>query len=139
MWPSTIMRTLCSVQNAISIDVHTNKSPEMWTPRYSVKRTLGLAPTVSPPIQTYSYCRQFGTFLIHLLNIQQELEARYSAKSTLELLISLVATVTCLTREVIGHISSILTIGHTHTISLTPEKRTPHQSSHFLCSQGCQD
>ena len=43
MRPFTIMRTLCLVRNAISIDLHTSRTPEMWTPRYSVKWTIGLA------------------------------------------------------------------------------------------------
>ena len=46
MWTSRIMRTLCSVRNAISLDLHTNRPPEIQTPCYSVKRTLGLAPSV---------------------------------------------------------------------------------------------
>ena len=50
MQPSMTMQTLCSVRNAISIDIHTNRPPEMRTPRYSVERTLGIAPTVSLPI-----------------------------------------------------------------------------------------
>ena len=65
--PSTIMGTLCSVRNAISIDLHTNMPPEMWTPRYSVKRTLGLAPMVSLPIQTHPYSEQFGTNFVDSL------------------------------------------------------------------------
>ena len=59
MRPSTIMWTLHSVWNAISIDLHIIRTPEMRTPRYSVKRTLGLAPTVSPPIQTHPYSGHF--------------------------------------------------------------------------------
>ena len=96
----------------------------MQTPRYSLKRTLGLAPTVSPPIQTHPYSRHFGTNFVDSLVIkQQELEARYSAKNTLELLICLLATAMCLIRKDIGHItSSILVIGHIHTIPLTPER-----------------
>ena len=35
--------------------LHTIRTPEMQTPRYSIKRTLGLAQTVSPPIQTHPY------------------------------------------------------------------------------------
>jgi hypothetical protein len=57
---STIMRTPCPVRNAISIDLHTIRTPEMRTPRYSVKRTLGLAPTVSLPIQTHPHSGHFG-------------------------------------------------------------------------------
>ena len=36
-----IMRTLRSVRNAISIDLHTIRTPEIRTPHYSVKRILG--------------------------------------------------------------------------------------------------
>ena len=43
MRPSVIMRILHSVQNAISIDLHAIRPPEMWTPHYSVKQTFGLA------------------------------------------------------------------------------------------------
>ena len=39
MRPSMIMWTLCSVQNAISIDLHTIGTPEMQTPCYSVKHS----------------------------------------------------------------------------------------------------
>ena len=46
MRTSTMMQTLCLVQNAISIGLHTSRPPEMQTPHYSVKRTLGLAPTI---------------------------------------------------------------------------------------------
>ena len=53
MRTSTIMRTLCLVRNATSIDLHTIRTPEMRPPRYSVKRTLDMAPTVSLPIQTH--------------------------------------------------------------------------------------
>ena len=58
MWLSTIMQTFYSVRNAISIDFHINRPPEMETPCYS---TLGLAPTVPPPIQIHPYSGQFGT------------------------------------------------------------------------------
>ena len=78
MWPS-IIRTLCSVWNAISTDLHTNRSPEMRTPRYSIKRTLGLAPAVSLPIQTHPYSGQFGTNFIDLLVKQT---ARSYARNT---------------------------------------------------------
>ena len=71
MRPSMIMRTLCSVQNAIPIDLHTIRPPEMWTPRYSVKRTLGLAPTVPLPIQTHPYSRHFGNKIVESL-VKQE-------------------------------------------------------------------
>ena len=67
MRPSTIMRTLRSVRNAISIDLHAIRPPEMRTPRYSVKRTLGLAPTVSPPIQTHPYSGHFGNKIVDSL------------------------------------------------------------------------
>ena len=54
--------------------------PEMRTPRYSVKRTLGLAPTVSLPMQTHPYSAMdtLATNLwTHLLNKQrEELEAK---------------------------------------------------------------
>ena len=59
MRTSTIMRTLHLVRNAISIDLHIIRTPEMRTPRYSIEWTLGLAPTVSLPIQTYPYNRHF--------------------------------------------------------------------------------
>ena len=52
---STIMRTLCLVQNATSIASCTFRTPEMRPPHYSVKRTLHIAPTVSPPIHTHPY------------------------------------------------------------------------------------
>ena len=58
MQPSTIKWTLCSVRNAISIDLHINRPPEMQTPHYSVKWTLGLAPTVLSLIQTHPYSGQ---------------------------------------------------------------------------------
>ena len=58
---STIMRTLCLVRNAISIDLCTSMiTPEMQPPHYSVKQTLGLPPTVSLPIQIYSHSGHFG-------------------------------------------------------------------------------
>ena len=60
MQPSMIMQTLCSVRNAISIDLQTIEPPEMWTPRFSAKRTLGLAPTASSPIQTHHHRGHFG-------------------------------------------------------------------------------
>ena len=43
MRPSTIMRILRSIRNAISIDFHAIRPPEMQTPRCFIKRTLGLA------------------------------------------------------------------------------------------------
>ena len=52
---STIMQTLCLARNAISIDLHTIRTPEMWPPCYSIKRTLVLSPTVSMPIQTHPH------------------------------------------------------------------------------------
>jgi hypothetical protein len=57
---STIMRTPCLVRNAISIDLHTIRTPEKRPPRYSVKRTLALAPTESLPIQTHPHSGHFG-------------------------------------------------------------------------------
>ena len=44
----------------------------MQTPHYSVKRTLGLAPAVSPPIQLTLYSGQFGTNLIDSFVKQQK-------------------------------------------------------------------
>ena len=67
MRSSTIMRTLCSVRNAISIDLHIIRTPEMRTPRYSVKRTLGLAPTVLPPIRAHPYSGHFGNKIVDSL------------------------------------------------------------------------
>ena len=67
MQPSMIMQTLHSVRNAISIDLHIIRTPEMWTPRYSVKWTLGLAPTVPPPIQTHPYSGHFDKKSVDLL------------------------------------------------------------------------
>ena len=64
---STIMWTLCLVRNAISIDLHTIRIPKMWPPRYSVKRTLVLAPIVSLPIQTHPHSRYFGEKFVDLL------------------------------------------------------------------------
>ena len=61
MWPSTKMRPLRSVRNAVSIDLYIIiRIPEMRTPCYSIKLTLGLAPAVSLPIQTHPYSRHFG-------------------------------------------------------------------------------
>ena len=67
MQPPMIMRTLRLVQNAISIDLHTIRTPQMWTPCYSVKRTLGLAPIVSPSIQTHRYSGHFGNKFVDSL------------------------------------------------------------------------
>ena len=69
---------LCLFQNAISIDLHTIKPPEMWTPRYFVKRTLGLAPTASLPIKTHPHSGHFGNKLVDSLAKQKELEASYT-------------------------------------------------------------
>ena len=59
--------TLHLVRNAISMDLHTIRTPEMRTARYSIKRTLGLAPTVSPPIQTHPYSGHFGNKFVDSL------------------------------------------------------------------------
>ena len=67
MRPSTIMRTLCSVQNALSIDLHTIRPPEMWTPRPSIQQTLGLVPMVSLPIQTHPHSGHFGNKFVDSL------------------------------------------------------------------------
>ena len=48
------MRTFRLARNAISIDLRTIRTPEIRTPRYSVKGTLDLVLTVSPPIQTHA-------------------------------------------------------------------------------------
>ena len=75
--PSTILQTLHLVQNAISIDLHAVRPPEMWTPHYSVKRTFGLAVTVSPPIQTHPHSKHFGSIIVDsLVKQQEELKAR---------------------------------------------------------------
>ena len=67
MRPSMIMRTLRLVRNAISIDLRTIRTPEMRTPRYSVKRTLDLVLTVSPLIQTHPYSGHFGNQFVDSL------------------------------------------------------------------------
>ena len=48
---SMIMQTFHLVRNAIFVDLHAIRTPEMWAPHYSLNWTLGLAATVSPPIQ----------------------------------------------------------------------------------------
>ena len=84
MRPSMIMRL---VQNAISIDLPTIRTPEMQTTHYSIKRTLDMAPTVSSPIQTHPYSGHFGNkFVDSLAKQNKELEASYCTTSTLELL-----------------------------------------------------
>ena len=66
MRPSTIMRTLRSIRNAISIDFHAIRPPEMQTPRYSVKWTLGS--TVSLPIQIHPHhSGHFGNKIVDSL------------------------------------------------------------------------
>ena len=55
MRPFMIMQTLWLVWNAISIDLHTIRTPEMWPPHFLVKWTLGMAPTVSPLVQTHPH------------------------------------------------------------------------------------
>ena len=68
MWPSMVMRTICLVQNAISIDLHTIRTPEMWPPCYSIKKTLSMAPAVSPPMQTHPHSRHIvNTFVDSLV------------------------------------------------------------------------
>ena len=59
MRTSMIMRTLCLVRNT-SIDLHTIRTPEMQPPRYSVKQTLHMAPTVSLPMQTHPHSGHFA-------------------------------------------------------------------------------
>ena len=86
-----------------SPSLHTNRPPEMWTPYYSVKRTLGSVLTVSPPLQTHPFYRRFGTNFVDSI-VKQELEVRYSAKSVLESLISLLARVSnCHVPHLRGH------------------------------------
>ena len=46
-----IMQTFHLVQNAISVDLDVIRTPEMRTPHYSLNWTLGLATTISAPIQ----------------------------------------------------------------------------------------
>ena len=67
MRPFMIMWTLCSIRNAIPIDLHMIRPPEMRTPHYSVKQTLGLAPAVPPPIQTHPYSGHYGNKIIDSL------------------------------------------------------------------------
>ena len=52
-------------------NVDKNRPPEMRTPHYSVKQTLGLVPTVSPP-KLILNSGQFGTNFIDSLVKQQE-------------------------------------------------------------------
>ena len=64
----TIMRTLCLVRNALHwltctvyVHIHIQSEPlKCGHLVHSVKRTLHLAPTVSPPIQTHPYSGHFA-------------------------------------------------------------------------------
>ena len=78
MRTSTIMWTLYLVWNAISLDLHTNRPPEMRTSCYSMKWTLGLAPTISLSIQTHPYSGHFGTKFIDSLVQQTARRTRYT-------------------------------------------------------------
>ena len=83
LWTSTILRTLYLVWNATSLDLCTIRTPEMWPPHYPVGRTLDMAPTVSPPVQTHTYSRHFANKFVGSLVKQttKELKARNSSRA----------------------------------------------------------
>ena len=67
----TIMQTLCLVQNSISMDLHTIRTPEMQPPHYSVKHTW-LGPDCITA-HTNPHSGHFGeTFVDSLVNKWQE-------------------------------------------------------------------
>ena len=90
------------------------------------KRTLGLAPTVSPPIQTYPYSGQFCTISvdIHLLN------SKYAKISVMIILLSVWSSILSLA----GHMHRHRNRGE-HQGHMSPPQPTgkgPHiQSSAF--------
>ena len=56
--------TICdNADTLLSLEYHlhrlTIRTPKIQPPRYSVKRTLGLAPTISPHVQTRPYNGHF--------------------------------------------------------------------------------
>ena len=61
------MWALWLVWNTISMDLHTTRTPEMRPPRYSVKRTLGMAPTVPPSMQTHPHSGHIQKFVDSLV------------------------------------------------------------------------
>ena len=106
------------------------KSPsEVQTPRYSIKRTLGMAPTISPPIQTHPYSGHFANKFVDSLDKQQEelkaLNSTRTARYQLSVLL-VYYSFHVLYFKVTGHIASLeIALSHTHIVSITPEMRTP--------------
>ena len=60
---SFIRQLVAMFWNVISIDLHVLRPPEMQTPHYFIMCILGLAPTVSVPIQTHPYSGHLATNL----------------------------------------------------------------------------